>query len=141
MSWGKKIIDVRRAGTLEARPSRANEFAQRSDVWSVGAHTTGIHGQSQHLCLLDTKAGVVKFCEAVAFRRHQAVAPRQIHRPRRPMRASRLSYDIEEIVPVSPIPHNSSRAPGKALMHRHRFRSLRNSRPTASPPELECCKY
>jgi len=122
-------MEVVRWSYLKTRASRANEFSKRGDVWSVGTDAARIHGQTQHLRLLDTKASVIKFREAVAFRRDQAVATRQIYGARRPVCAPRLSYDIEKLVPVSPIPHNSSRYPGKSLMHRNSFRSLTNSRP------------
>src|ERR1700732_2403 len=95
-----------------ARASRADEFAKRSYIWSVGTDATGIHGQAEIFRLLDAKAGVVELSEAVTFRGNQAVAPRQIHRARRPARIPRLSYDVEEVVPISPIPHNSSGCSG-----------------------------
>jgi hypothetical protein len=56
--------------------------------------------------LFDAEAGIIELGQAVTLGRRQAVASRQVDRARRAMRVPALSNDIEELVPVSPIPHD-----------------------------------
>src|SRR5580658_7857809 len=99
----------------DTRSSRTDEFAKGTYVWPVRADAASIHRQAEIFRLFYAEAGVVEFSEAVTFRRHQAIAARQIHWARRAARTPWLSYDIEKIVPVTLIPHNSSRRCGYSL--------------------------
>jgi hypothetical protein len=58
------------------------------------------------LCLFDTEAGVIELGQAVSFGWRDAVASRKVDRAWRAMRVPSLSYDVEEVVPVSPVPHD-----------------------------------
>jgi hypothetical protein len=95
------------AGKLEAGAGGAEIFAQGCYVRAVRADAAGIHGEAEALGLLDAQARVVKFGEAVAFSRQHAVAPCEVHRSRRPMQVVPLSNYVEELVPVTTVPHTS----------------------------------
>src|ERR1700693_4757436 len=90
---------------LEARAGSSDVVSERRDIRSVGSHAARVNRQTQVLCLFDAEAGIVELRQAVALGRRQAVASRQVDRARRAMRVPALSNDIEELVPVSPIPH------------------------------------
>jgi hypothetical protein len=92
-------------GLSEARAGGADEFAQGGNVGAVGADAAGVHGEAESFGLLDAEAGVVQFSEAVPFGGDEAIAARTVHGTQRAMVVPALAYDIEEVVPVSPVPH------------------------------------
>jgi len=90
---------------LNAGAGGADKFAQGGDVGAVGADAAGVHGEAEIFGLLDAEAGVVEFGEAVAFGRREPVAARAVHGAQRAMIVPALAHDIEEVVPISPVPH------------------------------------
>jgi hypothetical protein len=91
---------------LKAGAGGADVFAESGDVGAQGADTAGVHGHTEIFCLLDAETGIIEFGEAVAFRGREAISARHIHRARRAVGVPPLSNDVEEVVPISPVPHH-----------------------------------
>jgi hypothetical protein len=89
----------------EAGAGGAEVLSQSCHVRAVRADAAGIHGKPKALGLLDAQAGIIEFREAVAFSRQNAVAPGKINRSRRAIRAVPFSNYVEELVPVTTVPH------------------------------------
>ena len=96
--------------TLRSRPRGANELAQRRNVRAIGPHATRIDRQSQHLGLLNAKPRIVQLRQTVTLGGRQTPS-RPIQRTRRPVIVPALSNNVKKIVPVSTIPHKTSRTP------------------------------
>src|SRR5215468_9127275 len=90
---------------LETRASSADIFTKRGDVGSVGTHAPSIYGESEQLGLLDAQAGIVEFGEAIAFGGYETIEHGSIERPRRAALGGSLVDDVEELSPVSTVPH------------------------------------
>ncbi len=96
-------------GDYKARARGTHIIPKRGDVGAVGADATRVHWQSKKLGLFDAEACIVQFSQAISFSRGEAVAQGSVHRTRRPIHLPALSYDMEEIVPISPVPHEALR--------------------------------
>ena len=94
-------------GILVAGAGGAEILPQGCYVRVVRTHAASVHGEAEALGLLDAQAGVVKLGEAVTFSRQQysGCRPGKIHRPRRAVRTVPLSNYVEELVPVTTVPH------------------------------------
>jgi hypothetical protein len=91
--------------TLETRASSADIFTKRGDVGSVGTHASSIYGESEQLSLLDAQAGIVELGEAIAFGGYEAIEHGSIQRPWWATLGGSLVDDVEELSPVSTVPH------------------------------------
>jgi hypothetical protein len=90
---------------LEAGAGGAEIVSQRCNVRPIGTDAAGVNGKAEALRLIDAQTGVVEFSEAVAFGGREAVGPGTVHRTERAAHVPSLSHDIEEIVPISTVPH------------------------------------
>src|ERR1700722_16987696 len=93
---------------LEVPPGGADVGAESVNIGAVGADSAGRARQTEVLGLFDAQAGVVQFCQAVAFGRSETVAARHMDRARRTVGVPAFPSDLEEIVPVPTIPHGST---------------------------------
>jgi hypothetical protein len=126
-----------REAALKSRPCGAQKFAQRRHIRPVAPHAPGIDRQPEHFGLLDAQPRIIKLREAIAFGGRQAIPSRRCHRTWRAVIVPPLPNNIEEVVPVSAIPHNFlPRAPDAVYrMQLRRFGFLRVSR--RAVPSLE----
>jgi hypothetical protein len=91
---------------LEAGAGGADVFAESGDVGAERADTACVNGDAEIFGLFDAETGIIEFGEAVAFRGCEPISAGHIHGARRPVRMPPLSYDVEEVVPISAVPHH-----------------------------------
>jgi hypothetical protein len=103
-----------KAPSLKSRAAGPIELPKRRNVGPVRTDPAGVYRQSQILRLFNAQPCVVQLSEAITFGGNQAIAAREIHRTRRPVRAPPFPYNGGKIIPVSTIPHVPPDAPGSS---------------------------